>query len=241
MMPLTLPGGTGIEARHFTSMVFALALAGTALVAHTVGNWLTYTRGPTGWSDSRERVPVTLGTIELKVPANMMRRVEERIAGGPVDRLSLAVLWPSMEGYSELNARAFADPSDTSAVILVALEPTLTADIMDTSERLTQVWLSLASGDPLPGPAGLALLPLPGDPASGTDFVAHRSEAGRLFAARCFTPRDKALAATCERSIRLGDGLFATYRFRQAQLEHWQKLDDGIASLASALSPKPAS
>ena len=81
----------------------------------------------------------------------------------------------------------------------------------------------------------------PGDPASGTDFVAHRSEAGRLFAARCFTPRDKALAATCERSIRLGDGLFATYRFRQAQLEHWQKLDDGIASLASALSPKPAS
>ncbi|WP_186396274.1 hypothetical protein [Stappia sp. TSB10GB4] len=241
MMPLTLPGGTGVEARHFTSMVVALALAGTALLAHTVGSWLNYTRGPTGWSDSRERVAISLGDVQLKVPANMMRRVEERIAGGSVDRLSLAVLWPSMEGYSEFNARAFADPSDTSAVMLVSLEPLATADIMDTSERLTHVWLSLASGDPLPGPAGLALLPLPGDAASGTDFVAHRSQDGRLFATRCFTPRDKTLAASCERSIRLGHGLFATYRFRQWQLEHWQSLDDGVAALVARFAPQPAS
>ncbi|WP_306030764.1 hypothetical protein [Stappia sp. MMSF_3263] len=241
MMPLTLPSGTGMRARHFTPMVLALALAGTALVVHTVGKWMNYTRAPSGWSESADRVPVQLGSISLKVPANLMRRVEERIAGGPVERLSLAVLWPSMDGYSEFNARLFADSGDRSPVMLIGATATGALPEMNTSERLERVWMSLASGDPLPGPAGLALLPLPGDAESGTGFVAHRAEAGTLFAARCFTPRDAALAANCERSIRVAPGLFVTYRFRQALLEHWRGMDAAVTSLIAELRPEAAS
>jgi hypothetical protein len=241
MMPLILPSGTGMRARHFTPMVLALALAGTALVVHTVGKWMNYTREPSSWSESVERVPVRLGGIDLKVPANLMRRVEERISGGPVERLSLAVLWPSMEGYSEINARAFADSGDHSPVMLIGLVAEGATPDMDTSERLARVWMSLASGDPLPGPAGLALLPLPGDSSSGTDFVAHRSEGGKLFAARCFTPRDAALAANCERTIRLAPGFLVTYRFRQSRLDTWRDMDAAVEALVSSFRTEASS
>lgn len=233
MMPLILPGGTGMRARHFTPIVLALALAGTALVAHTVGSWMSYVRQPSGWTARPQPQAVLLGDTRLSVPANLIRRAEERVASGRLKRLNLAVLWPTLEGYSEPRARAFADASDASAVIRLAL--TEDAGGMDTSERLEKVWLTLAGGEALPGPSGLALLPLPGDASAGADFVAHRALDDGLFAARCFTPRDKALAASCERSIRLGDGLFLTYRFRQALLADWRRLDDRLAGLVRAL------
>jgi hypothetical protein len=234
-MPMSLPNGTGMRARHFTPIVLALARAGTALVAHTVGSWMSFARAPSGWSARAEHIPVSLGTLTLSIPANMMRRVEERVAGGSLERVNLSVLWPSMEGYSELRARDFADAGDRSPVLNIALSDD--AETMDTSERLRRVWLSLAAGESLPGPEGLALLPLPGDSASGTDFVAHRAEPEGLFAARCFTPREKSLAANCERSIRIGDRLFATYRFRQAQLANWRELDARVGALVASLRP----
>lgn len=233
MMPLTLPSGTGMRARHFAAIVLALALVGTAYVAHTVGNWLNFTRVTASWSERDAPLPVTLGSLNLSIPANLMRRVEERISGAPLDRVNLSVLWPSLEGYSETRARAFSDTGDTSPVLHIALDDDATT--MSTSERLKQVWLSLATGEALPGPAGLALLPLPGDGTSGTDFVAHNVSGDGVFAARCFTPRDRALAANCERSIRIGERLFVTYRFRQAWLSDWRSLDARIGALAGSL------
>lgn len=235
MMPMTLPNGTGMRARHFTPMVVALALVGTALVAHTVGKWMSYTNQPSGWSESRERVPVRIGAIARSIPANMMRHSSERAGLGEDDTLHLAVLWPSLEGYTEFNARAFADPGDRSPVMSL----TLRADTggLDTSERFERVWISLAAGDAFPGPEGLALLPLSGDGLAGTDFVAHRNDGGKLFAARCFTPRDRALAANCERTIRVDGGLMATYRFRQAHLADWRTMDSTITALVASFAP----
>uniref|UniRef100_UPI003BA8B0BB hypothetical protein n=1 Tax=Stappia sp. TaxID=1870903 RepID=UPI003BA8B0BB len=233
MMPLTLPSGTGMRARHFAAIVLALALVGTAYVAHTVGNWMNFARAPSTWSERDVPLPITLGTLELSVPANLMRRVEERVAGGALERVNLAVLWPSLEGYSELRSRMFSDSGDMSPVFHIALADDATT--METSERLKRVWLSLASGEALPGPDGLALLPLPGDTSSGTDFVAHNVSGDGVFAARCFTPRDRALAANCERSIRVGERLFVTYRFRQAWLSDWRSLDARISALAGSL------
>ncbi|WP_037546800.1 hypothetical protein [Stappia stellulata] len=235
MMPITLPNGTGMRARHFTPMVVALALVGTALVAHTVGKWMSYTSQPSSWTQSRERVPVDIGDIRQAIPANMMRHSAERAAGGAVDTLHLAVLWPSLEGYTQTNARDFADTGDRSPVISLALRADTGA--LDTNERFTQVWMSLASADAFPGPEGLALLPLAGDGLAGTDFVAHRNDGGKLFAARCFTPRDQALAANCERTIRIGTGLLATYRFRQTHLADWRRMDAAIASLVASFAP----
>ena len=235
MMPLTLPNGTGMRARHFTPMVVALALVGTVLIAHTVGKWMSYTNQPTTWTQSSERVPVTIGEISHNIPANMMRHSRERTAGTSVDTLHLAVLWPSLEGYSDANAEAFADLGDRSPVVTLALRADTQS--LDTSERFKKVWMSLAAGDALPGPAGLALMPLTGDGLAGTDFVAHRNDRGKLFAARCFTPRDQALAANCERSIRVGPGLLATYRFRQVHLQSWQTMDRAISQLVASFKP----
>jgi hypothetical protein len=235
MMPMTLPNGTGMRARHFTPMVVALALVGTALVAHTVGKWMSYTSRPSSWTQSAERVPVTIGTVAQSIPANMMRHSDERAGAGDVDTLHLAVLWPSLEGYTQANARAFADPGDRSPVVSL----TLRADAggLDTSERLERVWMSLSAGEAFPGPEGLALLPLAGDGLAGTDFVAHARNGGKLFAARCFTPRDQALAANCERTIRTKTGLMATYRFRQVHLADWRAMDGAIATLVASFAP----
>ncbi|SDU22067.1 hypothetical protein [Stappia sp. ES.058] len=235
MMPMTLPNGTGMRARHFTPMVVALVLVGTALVANTVGKWMTYTSQPSSWTQSPERVPVTIGDIARSIPANMMRHSNERAGGGEIDTLHLAVLWPSLEGYSQETARAFADPGDRSPVLSLSLR----ADTggLDTNERFERVWMSLAAGDAFPGPEGLALLPLAGDGLAGTDFVAHRNDGETLFAARCFTPRDQALAANCERTIRTGAGLLATYRFRQVHLRDWRSMDGAIATLVASFAP----
>lgn len=149
MMPMTLPNGTGMRARHFTPMVVALVLVGTALVANTVGKWMTYTSQPSSWTQSPERVPVTIGDIARSIPANMMRHSNERAGGGEIDTLHLAVLWPSLEGYSQETARAFADPGDRSPVLSLSLR----ADTggLDTNERFERVWMSLAAETRFPG------------------------------------------------------------------------------------------
>lgn len=233
MMPITLPTGTGMRARHFTPLVLALALAGTALVAQTVRGWVSYARTPSSFSETRTSLETEMAGLALSIPGNMLRHgLPPAGADRASDSLDLTVLWPSMEGYSQANADAFADFGDTSPVMSVALR----ADDgqMDTNTRFEKVWLSLAAGDALPGPAGLALLPLVADSSAGTDFVAHRSENGQLFAARCFTPRDRNLAATCQRTLRSETGLVVSYRFRQAHLADWRKLDGAMRGLVAS-------
>ncbi len=233
MMLLTLPESTGMRARHFTPMVVALALAGVALLFHTIGGWIAYTDDTSRWSGSAETISIELADATLNVPANLIRHPEQRQPGARLDRLDLAMLWPSGEGYSAAAARDFSDTGDTSPVVLVTLQ----ADdqTMGTDERFARVLRSLAAGEALPGPGGLSLLPLSGDGTAGTDFVAHSTDTSSgAYAARCFTPRDKALAANCERTVRLGEKVLLTYRFRQAHLTDWQAMDARISALVAS-------
>ncbi|MBL6432149.1 MAG: hypothetical protein HPM95_17700 [Alphaproteobacteria bacterium] len=145
------------------------------------------------------------------------------------------MLWPSLEGYTQANARSFADPGDRSPVVSLALSAD--AGGLDTNERFERVWMSLSAGSSS-GAGGTG--PVAACRRSGwrarISWPTQR-DGGKLFAARCFTPRDQALAANCERTVRTATGLMATYRFRQVHLADWRAMDGAIATLVASFAP----
>ncbi|MBA5777620.1 hypothetical protein H2509_10845 [Stappia sp. F7233] len=235
MTPANLPRSTGGIATQFTGVVLALALVGTAFVFKTAGQWLSHANPHGDWTEETHPVDVDLAGRDFTIPANMIRHAPQRTATAPTDRVDLAVLWPDMKGYEQELAAGFMDASDNSPLILVSIETD--SKSQGTSELLDNVYRTLAVGEPAKGPGGLSLLWLSDGKNGGTDFVAFEEGSAPRFAARCFTPTNAGLAATCQRDIRLGDDLMVSYRFRQSYLSSWSSLERKIGALVQSFQP----
>lgn len=235
MTPANLPRSTGGVATQFTGVVLALALVGTAFVFKTAGQWLSFANPRGDWTEETRPVEISLAKQKLTIPANMIRHAPQRSAARPTDRVDLAVLWPDMKGYAPELAAGFVDASDRSPLILVSFEADSRSQ--GTSDLLDSVYRTLAVGQPAKGPGGLSLLWLSDGKNGGTDFVVFAEKGAPRFAARCFTPTNPGLAATCQRDIRLGEGLVVSYRFRQSYLAEWEMLDRKIGALVRSFQP----
>lgn len=234
MIPLSLPRATGLPPCAFTLLLLALTVLASAHIAGTIGQWVSYSRGGSAWTSDAGRISVFIGDRPFAIPANMIRHANQRAENRRLERISIAVVWPEMLGYDESRSSAFADTGDRSPMILISIENDRTT--IGTRERLEKVYRRLTDARPLPGPEGLSLLPLAGSQAGGSDYVAFDPGDQTGFAARCFSPTDPALAAMCQRDIRLEGDLLLTYRFRQTHLADWQALDRKIRRLVAGFS-----
>lgn len=184
----------------------------------------------TGLTADTTPIALTIGGEKLTIPANMLRFAAGR-RGGTAERADLVLLWPTLEGYSQHHADAFADSAPAAPLIYATV--TGRPGGLDSTGRLDEVYDRFFTGKPVPGPNGLVGRHLSADSGYGNEIVFYAPGDSRPFVARC--PADAApdIPATCIRDINFGRGLSLLYRFDRTLLEWWPALDRDMMALAT--------
>jgi len=181
-------------------------------------------------TDQSTLVQVTVRGTPFAIPANYIESSAAR-AGGEMDSLALAVLFPSWRGYSEGQARLFTGNAPDSPVIRLSLRGS--PNYLDERARLDRIYMPYIR-DPKGsvGPFGLTQYAF----ASNTGY-----ERDDLFAGQ----NDKGLVLLlCERASAelpspnclaidrpLARNLSFSYRFKRAYLARWREMAAGVDGL----------
>lgn len=172
--------------------------------------------------------PVEIDGTVLTIPRALFRFEEQRQAR-QLDRLELAIHWPSLSGFSEKRAAAFNNVSATSPIIFLTLART--ENELDSTARLAMLYVSAFLEDPLTAPRGLIARRL--NPSAGypNDVVFFEAGSTEPFTALCHFSADKKVPADCQRDINMPGGLTLSYRFRAAHIDDWRELDTAMYAL----------
>jgi hypothetical protein len=173
-------------------------------------------------------VSLTIGGEPLTIPANMIRFRSDR-RGGALDRVSLLVHWPTLEGFSEELADDFKDTSTDAPLIYLTIAPTDTD--LDSSGRLTSVYEHFFAGPVVPGPAGLVGRKMKVDSPYAGEVVFFQPRGSTPFVARCMADSTPDIPSTCIRDVNFARGLSMLYRFNRTRLADWRRLDAGLYAL----------
>lgn len=174
-------------------------------------------------------VSLTIGGEPLTIPANMIRfRADRR--GGALDRISLLVQWPTLEGFSNDLADDFKDTSTDAPLIYVTIAPPVSD--LDSSGRLPSVYEHFFAGPVVPGPAGLVGRKMKADSPYAGEVVFFQPRGTMPFVARCMADSTPDIPSTCIRDVNFGRGLSMLYRFNRTRLADWRRLDAGLYALA---------
>jgi hypothetical protein len=175
-------------------------------------------------------VVLSVGSESLSVPANMIRSAKAR-QGGAVERIELAVHWPTLTGYSETLADAFGDSAGTAPIVYLTIMPREMP--VDSTGRLETVYARFFVGKAEPGPNGLVGRQLAEDSGYGGEVVYFAPAEARPFVARCLVAAGPDVPATCLRDLNIGRGLSLHYRFNIRLLDDWAALDASMHKLAA--------
>lgn len=185
--------------------------------------------------ETRNRA-ITIGQTHFQVPENIIRHKSQR-QNGPLSRLNLILLWPSLEGFSLKSQMAFSDMSERSRLIYLSLDQP--HEPVSSSARLYTIFSEHFRGNPLKGPAGLIGFAMNEKSGYAGEIVYFTPDNADPFVARCVRPV-KDNPAFCLRDIKTEAGLQISYRFRPHLLEQWQKLDPAILALIQKLRTNTA-
>jgi len=187
-------------------------------------------RAPAALTGQSEPVPVTLGALSLRVPANYIQNPAAR-SGGPQESLSLAALFPSWQGYSAELARQFQGNAADSAVVRVLIRRDDNG--MDAATRLARIYRpNLAAPEGAPGPFGLRQYGFAADSGyEKTDLFVGGSGRGLLLFL-CGRPAADLPSPNCQATDRpLADGVSYSFRFKRAWLARWREVSGGVDML----------
>ncbi|CAN5306208.1 hypothetical protein BH10PSE9_BH10PSE9_11820 [soil metagenome] len=185
--------------------------------------------GLLGLSTDPGRVMLAIAGERLSIPANTLRIPATR-RGGPVERVELALHWPTLGGYSAEFAEDFAADLPSSAIVFASISPRESP--LDATDRLDTLYTHFFSGQPVPGPAGLVGRHLTRESGYGGEIVYFATGVARPFVARCPAQSTPEVPATCIRDINFGRGLSLFYRFNLTMLGDWQSLDTRLRAFA---------
>jgi hypothetical protein len=182
-------------------------------------------QSPTGQS---HLVRITIHGTVLTVPANYIETSTAR-AGGEMNAITLAALFPSWQGYSTGQARLFSGNAPDSPVIRLALRSDPSS--MDGRERLNRIYLPhVRAGEPAPfGLTRYAFVENSG--YEGNELFAGESASG-LVLFLCEQASADFVSPNCLAIDRpLGPDLSYSYRFKRAYLGRWREMAAGMESL----------
>jgi hypothetical protein len=179
---------------------------------------------------SPETLRLEVGGRPLHVPANVVRFVDQRVAG-PQPRLDLALTWPELEGRTAANAARFDTTDYAPDVIQVGLQPR--RDAVDGAARLATVYSRFFVGEPWTGPGGLQGRRMAPKSGYGDEEIWLEPGAVRPFVARCFPISPGEPPAMCL-SDTIHGSLHVTLRFPRALLGEWRELDAGLDARLAA-------
>lgn len=181
-----------------------------------------------GHTTDMQKYTIRIGSDVVAVPANMIRRDEER-QDGQASRLDLYIHWPTMSGYSERLSTAFNDIDPrTNSIIFISLAPRATT--FDMAGRFDTVYANVLTGPSRNEAGGLQSRKL----SEKHGYIGERlfySERDGLqherFVARCLEDGGAAgqVLAACTTEINLSETLSAQIRFPARLLQDWHRLD----------------
>jgi len=221
------------------ALLIALALAAIGGAAWGIGAAIDNYRDSIalrGLDGKPSPVSLTIAGEKLTVPANMIRFRSDR-RGGELDRLSLLLHWPTLEGFSEDVADDFKDTSTDAPLIYVTVSPRVTE--LDSTDRLASVYEQFFEAPVVPGPAGLVGRRMKADSPYDGEIVYFDPRGTAPFVARCLAEATREIPSTCMREINFGRGLTLLYRFNRTRLENWSRLDAGLYALADSFLFSP--
>jgi hypothetical protein len=182
-----------------------------------------------GLSTDPAKVMLAIAGERLSIPANTLRIAATR-RGGPVERVELALHWPTLGGYSAEFAEDFAADLPGSAIVFASIAPR--EGPLDATGRLDALYAHFFAGQPVAGPAGLVGRHLSRESGYGGEIVYFATGVPRPFVARCPAQSTPEVPATCIRDINFGRGLSLFYRFNRSMLGDWQALDTRLRAFA---------
>lgn len=209
--------------------VLVLLLLGVLVAAGFVGTRLYLDRAaPTGTTT------VFVGGQKLAIDRAMIRDPGLR-AGGAVNRLDLALVWPSFTGIA---ARREADK--TQDLVFIGLEDAAarnqTAGDIDPAERPAELYARFLAREAWTNPGGLVMRRFrAGTPYEGEELYVSTPD-DRQFSARCPTAGSAGALADepCLWQVRI-NGLDVQVRFSTRLLSRWNELAGGVRRLAARL------
>jgi hypothetical protein len=180
-----------------------------------------------GHTTSTEHFEIAIGNDALSVPANMIRKQEQRHAGA-ANRIDLYFHWPTLSGFRDNLATAFNDVDPkTNAIIFVSIMPRATT--RDMAGRFDPVYRNVMTGaatDLVRGLKATALSREHGYINERLVYSAPDLRTGKRFVVRCqdADATSQVILAPCETDIHFGETLTAQIRFPERLLGDWQKL-----------------
>ena len=235
MTVLVLPASSGVSPRFFTYLTAAMAALAMVYVSYLAARWTGYWNGDMEWADEPGSRTVFVGEQAFEVPVNMIRAPAQRLGlrqtGDHLSTLHLGVMWPSMSGFEKNKADQFAAFGEGSNVVLLDISRNARGETM--RDRLDPVYRRLARGKEGAGPAGLRVLTL-SSPIGARDQIVYEPGSETGFIARCRQSLSDTIAVCTAQRVLSGE-LLLTYRFEEAHLANWGRLERRAVELVHAL------
>jgi hypothetical protein len=177
---------------------------------------------PTGRSTM---VQVTVRGTAFVIPANYMESSAAR-AGGELDSLALAALFPYWRGYSDDEARLFTGNAPDSPVIRLSLRGD--PNNLDEQARLDRIYMPYIVGRKgAQGPFGLTQYSFAKDSGyERNDLFAGGQPLVLLLCERGAADLPSPNCLAIDRP--LAKNLSFSYRFKRAYLARWQEVSAGV-------------
>jgi hypothetical protein len=188
---------------------------------------------PTGQSGL---VTISLRGVSLAIPANYIENATAR-AGGEMDGITLAMLFPSWHGYSDAEARLFAGNAPDSPVVRLSLRGD--PNNLDARGRLNRLYMPhIANPGGESGPFGLTRYSFTPDSGYEGDLFVGENGKG-LVLLLCERASAEFSSPNCLAVDRpLARNLSFSYRFKRAYLARWQEMSAGVDSLIARFTSK---
>lgn len=210
------------------------ALALLSLAISFGGRWLGRSIIKAGYTDDTSLHEIVIGNDVITVPANVIRFDRDR-RDGIASRLDLYFRYPEMDGYSAAARDDFNAVGGRRTIIFASFEDRMMS--RDMSGRFEPIYKNLVVQPGRSGPGGTTLYDFTEKSGYMNEVLAVAARPGKEpFVARCLSGLAAAQSlAPCERDIHVGNGLSLTYRFPQALLADWQRLDAALATRSESV------
>jgi hypothetical protein len=191
-----------------------------------------------------EEVALTVGDIQLSVPANHTKFPRDR-RDGERDSLVLYAAWPRMDGYTPSRRADFVENRPNSRRIEVIVETNNSPfDEDQRFEILYSKHVTQAGG--VPFDHGLAKYEFaaasslaPGAGYEERVMFVGEAEDGSRAVIFCDDHGDEALVPPeCYRTIDLTEDVWVRYVFKEPYLPEWRKIDTAVKAFVAGLREK---
>ena len=181
-------------------------------------------------------VAITIHDVKFSIPANYIMFARTR-QGGALKEAQLYTEFPDFKGYSDWDSSLFTGNAADSPVIFIMLR--VEQFKITEADRLQRIYLTYVTNPAgQPGPFGLTQYIFRDDSGyHGEDLYVGRLN-GKLVVLRCVRFSQQVPSPSCLRDQRVPGGVSLSYRFKRANLGHWQEIAQGVDKLIASFRVK---